>query len=52
MRVPLGAWLIRRPRRDEEHVHVSVYDQSRPGVVIVIRVFEAATGRFIEERRP
>lgn len=51
-RVPLGAWLIRRPDDSEEHVHVSVYDQVRPGVVIVIRVFDAATGGFISERIP
>lgn len=51
-RVPLGAWLIHRPGRDEQHVHVSVYDRSRPGVVIIIRVFEVATGRFVEERHP
>lgn len=51
-RVPLGAWLISRPSGEREYVHVSVYDQSRLGVVIVIRVFDYATGRFIREHIP
>lgn len=51
-RVPLGAWLIERPSKDKKHVHVSVYDQTRPGVVIVIRVFNVATGSFVSERSP
>jgi len=51
-RVPFGAWLIRRPSNDKKNVHVSVYDQVRPGVVIVIRVFDAATGKFVSERIP
>ena len=38
--------------RDKKHVHVSVYDRTRPGVVIVIRVFNAATGGFVSERIP
>jgi hypothetical protein len=51
-RVPPGAWLIRHPDDDRENVHVSVYDQTRPGVVIVIRVFNAATGSFVREWTP
>jgi hypothetical protein len=51
-RVPLGAWLIRHPGDDRKNVHVSVYDQTRPGVVIVIRVFNAVTGSFVSERIP
>ena len=48
-RVPPGAWLLTRPPDQRERVHVRVYDQQRPGVVIVIRVFDALTGRFVEE---
>jgi hypothetical protein len=51
-RVPPGAWLIRHPDNDRENVHVSVYDQNRPGVVVVIRVFNAANGSFVSERTP
>jgi hypothetical protein len=52
VRVPPGAWLLSRPARDRKHVHVRVYDQERPGIVIVIRVFEAATGRFVRDIDP
>ena len=51
-RVPIGAWLISRPPNEKEHVHVSVYDQSRPGIVVIIRVFDFATGKFIREEMP
>lgn len=37
---------------NKKHVHVSVYDQVRPGLVIVIRVFDAATEHFASERVP
>ena len=47
---PPGAWLIRHPDDDRENVYVSVYDQARSGLVIVIRVFNAATGSFFSER--
>lgn len=50
-RVPAGAWLLTRPLEEREHVHVSVYDQSRPGVVIIIRVFDGESGRFIRDQR-
>jgi len=51
-RVPLGAWLIGRPSEESKHVRVSVYDQSHPGIVVVIRVFDLMTGRFIREEVP
>jgi len=50
--VPTGAWLITRPKDDPENVQVSVYDDYQQGVVILIRMFEAATGRFISEENP
>lgn len=51
-RVPLGAWLISRPTREKDYVRVHVYDQSRPSIVVVIRVFDIATGRFVYEEKP
>lgn len=48
-RVPLGAWLIGHPTGEPEHVHVSVYDHERPGLVIVIRVFDWASGQFVRD---
>jgi len=44
--VPPGAWLIRHPARDREHVHVVVYDERRRGAVLVVGEFEIATGVF------
>ncbi len=51
-RVPAGAWLISRSRQEQKYLRVSVYDQARPGIVLVIRVFESATGRFVREESP
>jgi hypothetical protein len=51
-RVPLGAWLISRPTKEKDYVRVSVYDQTRPSIVVIIRVFDVATGRFVYEEKP
>ena len=51
-RVPLGAWLISRPTKEKDYVRVSVYDQRRPSILVVIRVFDVATGRFVYELKP
>lgn len=45
--VPPGAWLIRRPHDEHRHVDVSAYDVQRPGIVIGVGIFDAATGIFI-----
>ncbi len=50
VRVPAGVWFLSRPA-DRNHVRVSVYDGERPGVVIGIALYEAATGRFVREER-
>ena len=50
--VPPGAWLITRPKDNHENVQVSVYDTNQVGVVVIILLFEAATGRFISEGSP
>jgi hypothetical protein len=45
--VPTGAWLIHRPKDASAHVDVSVYDTQRPGIVVMIGIFEVDTGAFI-----
>jgi hypothetical protein len=45
--VPPGAWLIRHPEDDREHAHVIVYDEHRPGSILVVGEFEIATGVFV-----
>jgi hypothetical protein len=45
--VPPGAWLIQRPYDNPKHVDVSAYDVQRPGIVIDIGIFDAASGIFI-----
>lgn len=50
--VPAGAWLIRRPRDDHQHVNVHVYDERSPGIVATIGVFAANTGVFVRYVSP
>lgn len=45
--VPPGAWVIRHPDDDPEHVHVVVYDEQRPGSVLVVGQFNIASGVFV-----
>jgi hypothetical protein len=45
--VPPGAWLIHRPHDEPKHVDVSAYDMQRPGIVIDVGIFDAASGIFI-----
>ena len=45
--VPPGAWVIRHPAHDRDHVHVAVYDDRRPGSVLVVGEFRIATGVFV-----
>lgn len=51
-RVPVGAWLVHRDANDPDHVEVSVYHRQRPSVVVVIRHYEAESGRFLRESEP
>ena len=46
-RVPPGAWLIRHPANDPDHVHVVVYEPNRPGVVQVVGEFNIGSGVFV-----
>jgi hypothetical protein len=45
--VPPGAWIIRRPDGDRDHVHVAVYDERKRGTVLVVGQFRIATGVFV-----
>ena len=47
--VPPGAWLVYRPTKDKKHIRVTVYDDTDPGLVIRVRLFEIATGLLVEE---
>lgn len=51
-RVPIGAWLVYRDIDDHDQVEVFVYHEQRPSVVVVIRYFEASSGRFLRDARP
>lgn len=51
-RVPVGAWLLHRHVDNPDYIEIFVYHEQRPSVVVVIRYFEAATGRFLREARP
>lgn len=50
--VPPGAWLISRPDDKGKNVKVSVYHPLKLGIVVVIRIYDAETGRFLSEERP
>jgi hypothetical protein len=45
--VPPGAWVLRHPGHDHEHVHVVVYDEHRPNSIFVVGEFKIATGVFV-----
>jgi hypothetical protein len=45
--VPPGAWLIRHPQEDRDHVHIAVYDERRPNTVLVVGQFNIGSGIFV-----
>jgi hypothetical protein len=49
---PAGSWVVSRPGKDRKHVYIRVMDQRRTGVVVTVRVFDAASGAFVREDRP
>ncbi len=51
-RVPPGSWLISSPAAAPEHVRVAIYDDRRPSVVVAIRLYDTATGRFLRAEEP
>jgi hypothetical protein len=48
-RAPAGSWILYRPGKDKKVVHVREVDARRTGVIVRIRIYEAASGRFIRE---
>ncbi len=49
---PAGAWILYRPGENRRIVRVRYVDQTRAGIVIRIRLFEAATGELLSEEDP
>lgn len=47
--VPKGAWFISREYGDKKTCRVHVYDRHKPGVVIVIRIYNVETGIYISD---
>jgi len=46
-RVPRGAWLMRHPGHDDNHVEVIVYDDHRPGSIRAVGEFDIGSGAFV-----
>ena len=49
---PAGAWILYRPGENRRIVRVRYVDETRAGIVIWIRLFEAATGELLSEEDP
>ncbi|HEX9703981.1 MAG TPA: hypothetical protein VGA20_01890 [Gemmatimonadales bacterium] len=49
---PPGSWIVYRPTRDKRHVYVRHVDQRRAGVIILVRMFEWESGRYVRDARP
>jgi len=49
---PAGAWILYRPGESRRIVRVRYVDETRAGIVVLIRLFEAATGEFLSEEDP
>lgn len=50
--VPAGAWLLRRPVEEREHIQVIEYHPNQPTVEIAVRVYAVATGQFVRDVKP
>ncbi|NIM50192.1 MAG: hypothetical protein GTN62_07615 [Gemmatimonadales bacterium] len=48
---PAGAMILYRPSENRKVIRVRYVDTKRAGVVVRIRVFEAASGRFLREEK-
>ncbi len=44
---PAGSWVLYRPHKDRKRVHVSVYDERQPRVVVAVRYYDAVSGAFL-----
>jgi len=49
---PAGAWILYRPGENRRIVRVRYVDETRAGIVVRIRLFEAATGELLSEEEP
>lgn len=49
---PGGAWVLFRPDREPGLIHVRVIDPRRPGVVLLVRVYDAQHGTYLRRERP
>ena len=49
---PAGAWILYRPGENRRIVRVRYVDETRAGIVVRIRLFEAATGELLSEEDP
>lgn len=49
---PAGSWILYRPTRERSSVRVRVVDDSRAGVITVVRVYDVGSGNLIREMRP
>jgi hypothetical protein len=47
--LPPGAWLLSRPARLPELIHVTISHASEPNVIVAARLYEADTGRFVRD---
>jgi hypothetical protein len=46
---PAGSYIVERPGKDREVVHVRVVDERRPGVVVRMRVYEIRDGKLVRQ---
>jgi len=49
---PAGSWIVYRPGTDRRVVHVREIDRRRAGVVVRVRIFDAASGVFLRDGTP
>jgi hypothetical protein len=48
---PAGSWILYRPAQDSKVVHNRVIDSQRKGVVVEVRVYDAARGTYLRIER-
>jgi hypothetical protein len=49
--MPPGVWLLERPSLQRDYVRVSVYGFEKPARLLAIRLYDARTGRLVDENR-
>jgi len=50
-RAPAGTWVLYRPTRERQVVHARIIDSRRAGVVLEVRVYDAARGNYLRTER-